>query len=175
MESFKELARRRRSHRSFTDECVSEEDVRTILRAALMSPTAKGQRKWRFVVTDSKDRISRLSEIREAGSQFVAGAPVVIAVLGEPREQELWIEDGAIAAVSMQYQAEDLGIGSCWCHVRGRNSKEAGVSAEEKVREILGIPAECSVLCLIAVGHPADERKPQDEDALKWDRVSYVH
>lgn len=175
MNSFKELAQARRSHRIYTDEPVSDEYVRTILRAALMSPTAKGLRKWRFVVTDNKEKIEELAGIRTAGSQFLDGAPVVIAVLGEPREQELWIEDGAIAAVSMQYQAEDLGLGSCWCHVRGRNSKEAGVSAEEKVREILGIPAECSVLCLIAVGHPADERKPQDEDALKWDRVSYVH
>ena len=50
MDSFKELARARRSHRIYTDEPVSDEYVRTILRAALMSPTAKGLRKWRFVV-----------------------------------------------------------------------------------------------------------------------------
>ena len=175
MTSFNELARRRRSHRAFSDVPVSEEEIKTILGAALMSPTAKGLRKWRFVVTDSKERIEELSGIRQAGSQFLAGAPVVIAVLGEPEEQEMWVEDGSIAAVSMQYQAEDLGLGSCWCHIRGRESKEAGVSAESKAREILGIPARYSVLCLIAVGHPTDERKPQNEDALKWDQVSYVH
>ena len=44
MDSFKELARARRSHRIYTDEPVSDEYVRTILRAALMSPTAKGLR-----------------------------------------------------------------------------------------------------------------------------------
>ncbi len=175
MNSFKELARVRRSHRAFTDEPVSEEDIKTILTAALMSPTGKGLRKWRFAVTDNKEKIQALSGIRTAGSRFLAGAPVVIAVMGVPAEQELWVEDGSIAAVTMQYQAEDLGLGSCWCHVRGRESVVAGVSAEEKVKEILGIPDECSVLCLIAVGHPADERKPQDEDSLKWDQVSYVH
>lgn len=42
MDSFKELAQARRSHRIYTDEPVSDEYVRTILRAALMSPTAKG-------------------------------------------------------------------------------------------------------------------------------------
>lgn len=175
MDSFKELAQARRSHRIYTDEPVSDEYVRTILRAALMSPTAKGLRKWRFVVTDNKEKIENLAGIRTAGSQFLAGAPVVIAVLGEPEEQEMWVEDCSIAAVSMQYQAEDLGLGSCWCHIRGRESKDAGVTAEQKVRSILNIPEKYSVLCLIAVGHPADERKPQDEDALKWDRVSYVH
>lgn len=175
MNSFKELAMTRRSHRKYTDEPVSDEYVRTILRAALMSPTAKGLRKWRFVVTDNKETIKAMSEMRPAGSQFLAGAPVVIAVLGEPEEQEIWVEDCSIAAVSMQYQAEDLGLGSCWCHIRGRESVEEGVTAEQKVREILDIPEKYSVLCLIAVGHPADERKPQDENALKWDQVSYVH
>ena len=111
MNSFKELAQTRRSHRIYTDEPVGDEYVRTILRAALMSPTAKGLRKWRFVVTDNKEKIEDLAGIRTAGSQFLAGAPVVIAVLGEPGEQEMWVEDCSIAAVSMQYQAEESWTG----------------------------------------------------------------
>ena len=175
MNSFKELAQVRRSHRTYTDEPVGDEYVRTILRAALMSPTAMGLRKWRFVVTDNKEKIQELAGVRPAGSQFVGGAPVVIAVLGEPEEQAKWIEDCSIAAVTMQYQAEDLGLGTCWCQIRGSEGVEAGVTAEQKVREILNIPEKYSVLCLITVGHPADERKPQNEEALKWDQVSYVH
>lgn len=74
MNSFRELAQMRRSHRIYTGEPVSDEYVRTILRAALMSPTAKGLRKWRFVVTDNKEKIEDLAGIRTAGSQFLAGA-----------------------------------------------------------------------------------------------------
>jgi nitroreductase len=44
MKNFKDLAQIRRSHRKFTDEEISAEDVKLILRAALMSPTSKGQR-----------------------------------------------------------------------------------------------------------------------------------
>lgn len=44
MNSFKELVMMRRSHRIYTNEPVSDEYVRTILRAALMSPTAMGLR-----------------------------------------------------------------------------------------------------------------------------------
>lgn len=175
MNSFKELAQMRRSHRAYTDEPVGDEYVRTILRAALMSPTAMGLRKWRFVVTDNQEKIQELARVRPAGSQFVGGAPVVIAVLGESEEQAKWIEDCSIAAVSMQYQAEDLGLGTCWCQIRGSEGVGTGATAEQKVREILNIPEKYSVLCLIAVGHPADERKPQNEDALKWDQVRYVH
>lgn len=175
MDSFSELVRERRSHRTYTDAPVGDDEVRTVLRAALMAPTAMGLRKWRFVVTDSKEKIKELSGTRPAGSEFIGGAPVVIAVLGEPEEQPKWIEDCSIAAVTMQYQAEDLGLCTCWCQIRGSESVDAGVTAEQKVREILNIPARYSVLCLIAVGHPADVRKPQNEDALKWDQVTHVH
>ena len=41
---FKDLVQMRRSHRKFTDEEIDAEDVKLILRAALMSPTSKGQR-----------------------------------------------------------------------------------------------------------------------------------
>ena len=47
---FKDLVQLRRSHRKFTDEEIDGEDVKLILRAALMAPTSKGQRAWQFVV-----------------------------------------------------------------------------------------------------------------------------
>lgn len=132
MNSFRELAQMRRSHRIYTGEPVSDEYVRTILRAALMSPTAKGLRKWRFVVTDNKEKIEDLAGIRTAGSQFLAGAPVVIAVLGEPGEEEMWVEDCSIAAVSMQYQAEDLGLGSCWCTSEAGKARRPGLRRNKR-------------------------------------------
>ncbi len=173
MESFEELSTRRRSHRKFSARPVSQEDLRTILGAALKSPSAKGLRKWRFVVTTDVDKIFELADIRPVGSLFLSGAPAVIAVLGVPAEQEMWVEDGSIAAVSMQYQAEDLGLGSCWCQVRGRMSNVEGVTAEEEVRRILGICDEYAVLCLLGVGYPLDERKPQDLENLRWDQVEW--
>ena len=40
MTRFEELVQKRRSHRTFTQEMIDAEDVKTILRAALMSPTS---------------------------------------------------------------------------------------------------------------------------------------
>ena len=54
MVNFKELVALRRSHRKFLPDTVSSEDVRHILRAALMSPTSKNRRSWQFVVVDDK-------------------------------------------------------------------------------------------------------------------------
>ena len=135
-----------------------------------MSPTSKGLRVWQFVVIDDKTDLVRLSEVKSMGCSFVAGAPLVVAVLGDDKEDDCWVEDGSIAAFAMQLQAEDLGLGSCWVQIRGRATAD-GESSEELVRGILDIPSHLRVLCLVAFGHAADERKPQDEERLKWEQV----
>ncbi|MBR2771082.1 MAG: nitroreductase family protein [Bacteroidales bacterium] len=170
MKDFSNLVQMRRSHRKFTDEELTGDEVKLILRAALMSPTSKGQRGWHFIVVDDKTDIEKLSEAKDMGAQFLKGAPLAIVVLGNPSENDCWVEDSSIAAISMQYQAEDLGLGSCWIQMRGRGLSD-GVSADEVIRGILDIPEDQSVLCVLAVGHKADERKPQNEDRLKWENV----
>ena len=170
MVDFKTLVQQRRSHRRFTDETVSGDDVKLLLRAALMSPTSKGLRVWQFVVVDDKTDLVRLSEVKSMGCSFVAGASLVVAVLGDDKADDCWVEDGSIAAFAMQLQAEDLGLGSCWVQIRGRATAD-GESSEELVRGILDIPSHLRVLCLVAFGHAADERKPQDEERLKWEQV----
>lgn len=170
MTDFKTLAQMRRSHRKFTNEEIDSEAVRLILRAALMSPTSKGQRAWQFVVVDDKSDLEKLADAKDMGALFLKEAPLAIVVLGDPLQNDCWVEDGSIAAISMQYQAEALGLGSCWVQMRGRGLSD-GTSADTVIRGILDIPDELSCLCVIAVGHKADERKPQNEDKLKWEQV----
>ena len=170
MKDFKTLVRQRRSHRKFTEQEVSATDVQLILRAALMSPTAKNLRAWRFAVVDNKADIVKMADAKEGGAAFLAGAPLAIVVLGNPDEDECWIEDGSIAAVSMQYQAEELGLGSCWVQMRGRGLSD-GTSANDIIHGILSLPEKLQVLCVLAIGHPADERPMQNEDRLKWENV----
>lgn len=160
----------RRSYRKFTPEEVDPEAVKTIIRAALMSPTSKTRRAWHFIVVDDKLDIEKIADAKDAGAQLLKGAPLAIVVLGNPHENDCWIEDGSIAAISMQYQAEELGLGSCWVQMRDRGLSD-GTSADEVLRGILDIPEEMRVLCVLAVGHKAEERKPQDEEKLKWENV----
>lgn len=172
MTNFNDLVQLRRSHRKFTDEAVSNEDIKKIMRAALMSPTSKGVRAWKFVVVQDAEKLAALSQAKDLGGQFLAAAPLAIAVLGDAETNDCWIEDGAIAAISMQYQAEELGLGSCWVQMRARGLAD-GTPADNAIREILSLPENLSCLCVVAIGHKADERKPQNEDKLKWESVSY--
>ena len=52
---FEDLVCIRRSHRRFTEEPVSENDLRSILRAALMAPTGHGARNWQFITVRDAD------------------------------------------------------------------------------------------------------------------------
>ena len=167
---FKDLVQQRRSHRKFTAEEIDGEDVKMILRAGLMSPTSKGQRAWQFVVVDNKADLEKLSDAKELGGAFIKDAAMAIVVLGDPMQNDCWVEDGSIAAITMQYQAEELGIGSCWVQMRGRGLSD-GTTEDMVIQGVLGIPENLSCLCVLALGRKADERKPQNEDKLKWENV----
>lgn len=170
MNDFKTLVQKRRSHRRFTSQEIDADDVQLILRAALMAPSSRGQRAWHFVVVDDKMDLEKLSDAKDMGAQLIKGAALAIVVLGNAVENDCWIEDGSIAAAAMQYQAEDLGLGSCWVQMHGRGLSD-GTTAETVIRGVLDIPDELSVLCVVAFGHKAAELPPQNEDQLKWENV----
>lgn len=159
--------------RKFTNQPVSSADVKALLRAALMSPSSKGMHPWQFVVVTDAELITRLSQCKAQGSDFLAGAPMAIAVVADPAVSDVWIEDASVASTMLLLQAEDLGLGSCWVQVRQRKDAD-GKDAEDNVRSILGIDPSLRVLSIIAVGHKGMERKPFNEDRLLWQNVTYL-
>lgn len=172
MSNFENLIQNRRSHRRFTDEPVTDEQMHLIMRAALMSPTSKGLRLWRFVVVTDKEKINAIAEAKDSGGEFISSAPAVVVVAGTPKGSDCWVEDCSIAAFAIMLQAEDIGLGTCWVQLRDRG-RAGGESANESLHKLLSLPDDAEVLCAIAVGHKADERKPQNEERLKWDSVAY--
>lgn len=170
MESFSDLVRVRRSMRKFTDEQLSPEQVTTLLKSALMSPSSKGKHAWHFVVVDDKAMLEKLSLCKAQGSDFLSGAAMAVVVVGDPSESDVWIEDASVAATVLLYQAEDLGLGACWIQVRDRYTEE-GEPADNIVRYLLDIPEPLRVVAIVAVGHKGMERKPFNEERLLWDKV----
>lgn len=170
MDNLNSLLIKRRSIRHFTPELISAEDVKLILEAGLLAPTSKSSRAWEFIVVDDKDMLERLSHCKAHAADPIARAPLAVVVAVDSTKTEPWIEDASVAAILMQLQATDLGLGSCWIQVRDRYGAD-GTPAEEYVQEALSMPDTMSVVCILAIGHPAQERKPQDVDKLKWEQV----
>ena len=170
MENFSDLIRLRRSMRKFTSEELAPEEVVTLLKAALMSPTSKRSNSWQFIAVDDKETLDKLSRCKEHGAAFLADAALAIVVMADPLASDVWIEDASVASILIQLQAEDMGLGSCWIQVRERFTA-TGMSSDEYVHGILDIPLQLQVLSTIAIGHKGMERKPFDEELLQWEKV----
>ena len=170
MENFSDLIKSRRSMRKFTTEELTQEEVVTLLKAALMSPTSKRTNCWQFIVVDDKETLEKLSYCKEASASFIKDAALAIVVTADPMVSDVWIEDASIASIMIQLQAEDLGLGSCWVQLRERFTA-SGIPSNEYVHEVLDLPLQLQALSIIAIGHKGMERKPFDESHLQWEKI----
>ena len=77
--------------RKFTDEELTQEEVVTLMKAALMSPTSKRTNAWQFIMVDDKELLEKLSHCKAQASQFIADAPLAIVVTADPLASDVWI------------------------------------------------------------------------------------
>lgn len=169
---FMELARKRRSVRKYTPQEVEQEKVNDIIEAALRSPSGRGTRPWEFVIVQDKELLEKLSIAKPGGAAFVKDASVAIVVCADPSKSHLWIEDCSIAAVTMQYAAQSMGLGSGWSHMRG-NQYNDSMSSRDYIAGLLGLPDNLDVECMIAIGYPDEDVVPYRKEDLAFDKVSY--
>lgn len=148
-----ELMQNRRSTRQFKPEPITPEQLEQLSEALLRAPSSRGLNPWHFVVVDDPQLLARLAHAKAHGANFLASAPLAIAICAEPTRSDVWIEDCAIAAIILQLTVESMGLGSCWAQMRLR-SDGSGRSAEANVREILNLPEEWCVDCIIGIGQP---------------------
>ena len=167
---FHDMLFTRHSIRKYTDEPIDGEHVKLLLEAALLAPSGKSVRPWEFVVVEDKEVLAKMSECRPFGSGPVSKCKLAIVVCGDPGKTDVWVEDCTIAATYIQLQAEALGLGSCWIQMRGRFDKDNNDSAD-LIRELLDIPGEQQVECIIVLGHKDEVRRPVDPDKLLWEKV----
>ncbi len=170
MNSFFDLLKNRRSIRKYLPKAVEQDKIALITKAALMSPSSKRSNPWEFIVIQDTETLQKLAGCRPHGSQFLAESPLGIIVTADTTKTDVWMEDASIAAIIMQLQAQDLGLGSCWIQVYGRN-KDDETTTESYIRGLLDIPEHFAVLSIISIGYPNEERKPYDEDKLAVDKV----
>ncbi len=169
---FGELAKQRRSIKVYVDRPVEAEKIDAIVEAALRSPTGAARRPWEFVVVTDKTLLRDLSVAKPGGAAFLKDAPAAVVVCGDPSASHMWIEDCSIAAVTIQYAAQSLGLGSRWANIKGNNFNE-GTTSTQYIARLLGLPDNLSVLCIIAIGYPGEETVPYKKEELRFDKVSY--
>lgn len=168
-----DLFYKRRSIRKYREIKVEDEKIEKIIEAALLSPSGRNRRPWEFVFVTNEEKIKKLSQSKETGVQFVEGAPLVVAVLGDDTLAETWIEDLSIALTFIQLEAESLGLGSCWIQLRDRKTKD-GESSETYVKRVLGIENEFRVEALVSIGYPNEIKEFYKKESLDFSKIKVI-
>lgn len=153
------------SVRSYTDEPVSDEDIQTMLRAAMAAPTAMNRQPWEFIVIKDRDTLDAFAgKLRYA--RMLEQAPLAIVVCaettlvnreGETMENMFWEHDASAATENLLLAAHALGLGAVW-------TAASDPVRSAVVKEALGLPETIMPLCVIPIGHPAGVDEPKD----KW-------
>lgn len=152
---FADVIAARRSVRHFdTKRDVPEADIKALLEAAVVAPTAGNIQPWRFTVVRSLAAREQLAAALR--QRWATAAPVIIVVSLDPRpcaarygdrgEQLYGIQDTAAAVENILLAAVDRGLASCWI----------GAFDEIAVRDALGITAPVTPVAVLPVGYSAE-------------------
>ena len=159
----------RRSIRRYTEEKVSDELIRDLLRSAMYAPSAGNERPWHFIVIRDRDILTRITDFHPYSSMLpsAACAIIVCADLRLERYKGMWVQDCSAATMNILLAAESHGLGAVWL----------GVYPEEDrvnpLRELLHLPESVLPLSICSVGYPAETRKVDeryDESRVHTDR-----
>ena len=151
-----DMIKKRRSIRKYTDQPVTDEQIRQLLEAAMAAPSASNIQPWEFVVVRDPDLKRQLAQTH-TWSHMAADAAAVFVVCGNERASHHWVEDASAATENLLLAVTALGLGAVWVGIY------PGADREAHVRQALAIPEEIRVLCLVPVGHPAESKSPRTQ------------
>ena len=166
------LLRKRRSIRKFAEKKIDKKTLRLLQEALLRAPSSRDIKPWYFIFVDDPRLLEKLSQSKEHGSAFLAGAPLGIVVCADETLSDVWVEDCAIASILVQMAAQSCGLGSCWIQIRNRMAAKDRTS-EACVRQLLGIPERIRIASIIAAGYPAEKKRPVPRNNLDFLKVSF--
>jgi nitroreductase len=156
----------RRSIRDFTDQPVSDDQIKTLLEAAMAAPSASDKKPWHFVVVRDPELRRGLARTHQY-SGMADKAPVVFVICGDEQVSPHWMVDGSAATENLLLQATAMGLGGVWVAVFPREERES------HVRQLLGMPSGMRVLCMVPLGYPAapkPSRTRYEERCVHYDR-----
>ncbi|MGC4105061.1 MAG: nitroreductase family protein [Thermomicrobiales bacterium] len=151
--------------RSYTDQPVPDDVIRSILEAGRLTASSKNKQPWHFVVVRRREALEELAPAAKHGP-YIAEAAFAVVVAVE-KASPYGLSDASRAVQDMMLVAWEQGVGSNWVGFLG------GLG---DVNPLLNIPDDLEVVCVVPFGYPAQnlgkgkkQRKPLEE-IVHWDR-----
>lgn len=165
-----EAIAKRASVRKFTDEPVTDDEIRAMLRAAMAAPSGGNQQPWEFYVVRDADMLAQLAGVTQYSKPAAGAACAIVPCMRTEglRFPELAVQDVSAAVENMLLEAVDLGLGTVWMGIA------PGVEDMAAVATIVGAPADLEPFAIIACGHPEAEPTPKGVDRYDEERVHWL-
>lgn len=142
----------RRSIRKFTGEPVTEEQLETLLKAAMTAPSAGHAMPWWFVVATDRAVLDAVPDFHPYAA-MCRQAPAAILVCGDPTLEKysgFWVQDCSAAVENLLLAARALELGAVWTGIYPDEARMRGA------RALFGVPEHVVPLALVPVG-PTDQ------------------
>jgi nitroreductase len=155
--------RKRRSIREFLEKKIPDEKIMELIIAAEFAPSARHNHAIEYVVVKEQLLKDKLYEITE--QQFVKEAPILIVPVTDTTKTNWPASDLSVATENIFLQAAHEGLGAVWNNIRPENVG--------KVREILGIPKNFTLINLIPIGIPKKNEAPHEDPELSKKKIHH--
>lgn len=153
-QSLNSLIELRRARRALRMDEISDEQLKTLLKAAHLAPSCANKQPWRFIVVRSQDMLTKLHEALSGGNYWMKKAPVLI-VAHSTKDMDCQLSD------NRDYFLFDLGQAVAFLQIQ---ATQMGMVAHPvagfdpvAVKKILDIPQESVVIVVIAVAYPTGD------------------
>jgi len=158
-----EAVKERFSYRGrYEQKPVPREHLREIMQAGLDAPSGCNKQTVSLIGVDEPELVQKLLSVMDPPT--CASATAVICVLtkrriaytdgnGLPRCYA--VQDYAAAIENMLLTITAMGYASCWIEGHITDADKQG----KKMAEMLGVPEEYDLICILPVGIPLDEPK----------------
>lgn len=165
-----EAIRQRRSIRRYQEGAViPEEDIETILEAAMLAPSARNDRPWNFTVVRKRETLLAITELSPY-TQMMKSASAAIVISGipdptRPEHEQFWPQDCGAAIENMLLEAVGLGYGTCWCGFYPVMERVAKLQTLLEIRD-------ATPLAVIALGVP--DEAPAMRGHYEAEKVRFI-
>lgn len=170
-ESLLQLAQHRRSVRWFDGRPVPRELIDRAVVLAGLSPSACNRQPFRFAIFDDPELCQMVGAIPKGTPGWVHNIPCFIVIVGtleafdKEKDRHIPYIDGSLAAMSLCFALETLGISSCCVNWPDLADTEA------RMAKTLGLASyERPVMCL-AIGYPDMKEKVPYSQKLPLERL----
>jgi nitroreductase len=161
----KEAIESRRALRSLVPVSIERDTIEELARCASLSASCYNKQPWRYDFVAGKEKLDEMRDALAKGNEWAKKASMIIAVHSK-------VEDDCLVA-GREYYLFDTGMATAQLILR---AVELGLVAhpiagfdEEKVKEVLGLGGEETVITLVIVGKQADGVDP---DLTPWQKES---